>query len=196
MGKIVVGHFLYGRTSATVPPSLISHASGPLSFPAPSSLTDEARLSVLSSPKSPSSARPRGNTAQIAGDGSATHHHPFVARMPTCAPAALSRRVPSSLVAALLPPVAAPPGMPAPGARRRSLTPPAPLVELTRTKARRLAPDIALSAHAHSYLARVRWHAHVCRVAALIHPLYSSPPRQQRTDKRSLCRLHARLLPL
>jgi hypothetical protein len=131
MGKIIVGRFLYGRTSATVPPSPISRASGPLSFPAPSSLTDGACLSVLSSPKSPSSARPRGNTGQIASDGPATRHHPSVVRMPTCALAALSHHVPSSLAAALMLPVAAPPGMPAPGAKQRSLAPPAPLVELT-----------------------------------------------------------------
>jgi hypothetical protein len=49
---------------------------------------------------------------------------------------------------------------------------------------------------ARSRVARVRWHAHVCRVAALIHPLSSSPPRQWRTDKRPLRRLHARPLPL
>jgi hypothetical protein len=92
MGKIVVGHFLCGRPSAAVPPGLISHASGPLSFPVPPSLIDGTHMPVLSSPKSPSSACPCGNTVQIAGDGAATRHHPSVVRMPTCAPAALSRR--------------------------------------------------------------------------------------------------------
>jgi hypothetical protein len=31
----------------------------------------------------------------------------------------------------------------------------------------------------------VRWHSHVCRVAALIHPLSSSPPRRRQTNKNS-----------
>jgi hypothetical protein len=115
--KIIVGRFLYGRPSAVVPPSLISPVSGPLPFLAPVSLTDGARLSVLSSTKSPSSARPCGNTGQIAGDGPATSHHPSITRMPTCAPVALSYHIGCGapwhpIAAAPLPPVAAPVGMP------------------------------------------------------------------------------------
>jgi hypothetical protein len=92
-GKIVVGCFLYGRPSAAVPPSPISCVSGLLPFPTPSSLTDGNRMSVLSSPKSPSSARLCGNAGQITSDGLTTHHHPSVARIPMCAPAALSHHV-------------------------------------------------------------------------------------------------------
>jgi hypothetical protein len=88
-----VGCFRYGRPSAAVPPGQISRASGPLPFPTPPSLIDGARLSFLSSPKSPTSAHPCGDTDQIVGDGPATHHHPSVTRMPTCALAALSRHV-------------------------------------------------------------------------------------------------------
>jgi hypothetical protein len=88
-----VGRFLCSRPSAAVPPNPISCVSGPLPIPMPPSLTDGARLLVLSSPKSPSSARQRGNAGQIAGDGPTTCHHPSVARMPMCAPAALSHRI-------------------------------------------------------------------------------------------------------
>jgi hypothetical protein len=88
-----VVHFLCCRPSAAVPPGLISRASSPLPFPGLPSLIDGARLSAPSSPKSPSSARPRGNAGQIAGDGPTTRHHPSITRMPMCASAALSRHV-------------------------------------------------------------------------------------------------------
>jgi hypothetical protein len=50
--------------------------------------------------------------------------------------------------------------------------------------------------HAHSGIARVRWHARVCRMAASICPLSNSPPLQRRMDKCPSRRLHARPLPL
>jgi hypothetical protein len=52
-----------------------------------------------------------------------------------------------------------------PGARRRSLVLPAPLVELTWSKVCRLDPDVALSVHACSRVGAMRWHAHARRVA-------------------------------
>jgi hypothetical protein len=58
----------------------------------------------------------------------------------------MRRGIPSSLATALLPPIVAPPGMPMPRARRRSLAPPSPLAELTWPKERRLDPDVALPA--------------------------------------------------
>jgi hypothetical protein len=47
--------------------------------------------------------------------------------------------------------------MPMPGARRRSLTPPAPLAEPTRPKACRLDPYVALPPRTCSPIGRVRW---------------------------------------
>jgi hypothetical protein len=88
-----VGCFVCSWPSAAVPPGSISRASSLLPFPAPPSLTDGVHLSALSFPKSPCSARPGANAGQIADDGPATHHHPSVAWMPTCAPIALSHGI-------------------------------------------------------------------------------------------------------
>jgi hypothetical protein len=69
----------------------------------------------------------------------------------------------SMLPTALLPPVAVPAGIPAPGAQWRSLTQPVPLAELTRSKARRLGPCIVLP-HARSWAGTVRWRSSSRRV--------------------------------
>jgi hypothetical protein len=62
-----------------------------------------------------------------------------------------------------------------------------------------LTPRVARlvsSSLAPHHVGTMRWHTHVCRVAASIRPLSSSPPRQRRTDKRPPRHLHARPLPL
>jgi hypothetical protein len=93
MKKISVDRFLCSRPSAAVPPSPISHASGPLRFPAPPSLTNRARLSALSSPKSTLPGSPAWQRWPNCRRRADHPSPPHAARMPTCAPAALSHRV-------------------------------------------------------------------------------------------------------
>jgi hypothetical protein len=95
------------------------------------SLTDGACLSAPSFPKSsPAPRRVSSPANSHHRDGHTSSAH--TASMSTCPPAVVSHRVgcsapwhPIIAVAALLPPVAAPAGMPAPGARRRGLEQPA-----------------------------------------------------------------------
>jgi hypothetical protein len=116
--------------------------------------------------------------------------------MPTCAPATLSRCVGCG---ALWHPIAT--GHCSAAARhcstqdtraRSSTAPPASLAKLTRPKAHCLEPGVALEARARSRVAWVRWHDRVCRMAASVHLLSSSPPRQRRMDKCPPRCLHAR----
>jgi hypothetical protein len=89
----------------------------------------------------------------------------------------------STLPAALLPPVAAPAGMLTPGARRRSLVPPAPLAELTRLKAHHLGPCVALPTRAHSRIGAVCWRPSLCRVDTWTPPPVQLTILRLRTDK-------------
>jgi hypothetical protein len=114
-------------------------------FTAPPSLTDGAHLSGPSSPNPPCSAlacHRVGHTSSAHTTSMPTFH------LPSWAIASPSRDVKRHvmLLIALLSPVAAPAEMHAPGAQRWSLAPPAPLVELMRTKVHRLGPYVALLA--------------------------------------------------
>jgi hypothetical protein len=91
--------------------------------------------------------------------------------------------VPSPLPAVLLPPIAAPAGMPAPGARQQSLTPHAPLAELTQPRQHRLGPSVALPVSARSYIARVCWRHSLRHMDTWMPHLSSSPLHHRRTDK-------------
>jgi hypothetical protein len=90
MEKNIVGRFLCGRPSAAVPPDPISCVSGLLPFPVLPSLTDGARLSVPSSPKSSPAPRPRVLAGKIPIVEPATSR---VLAPPQCPPAIMSRRV-------------------------------------------------------------------------------------------------------
>jgi hypothetical protein len=152
-------------------------------------------------PKSPYSApacRRWPNSRHRAGHTSSAH----TTSMPTCRREPshcllVSCSVASMLSAALMLPVAAPAGMPAPGARRRSLAPPAPLAELTRPKARCLGPCVALLTRARSWVGAVCWHPSLRRVDTWMPPLSSSPSdarcrcastSHERVPNLSLCR--------
>jgi hypothetical protein len=128
------------------PPSHSHARSQPVTARTPQSLMAETRLLTPSSSNSPPLLHARMSSLAKFPSPRRPHvecsHHPNAdlstyRREPSHHLLVLCSIV-STLPTALLPPVAAPAGMPVPGARRRSLAPPAPLAELMWLKARHL----------------------------------------------------------
>jgi hypothetical protein len=98
------------------------------------------RSHVLSPAKFPSSSRAHIECSHhLNVHMSICHREPSHHLLVSCS-------IASTLPTVLLPPVAAPTGMPAPGAQQRSLALSAPLAELMRPKTRHLGPCIAMPA--------------------------------------------------